>query len=80
MDKSLIIVVQKLSRIIALKGKHQVGTITSAERGQNITVICCISALFNFIPPGLIFPRACSKTELQDGDPPAESTFACQAS
>ena len=30
----------KPSKILALKGKRQVGTFTSLERGQNITIIC----------------------------------------
>ena len=77
MDESGVTVVQKLSKILAHKGKHQVGKITSVERGQNITTICCMNAMGGFVPPGFIFPRQCMKIELQDGAPPG-SMFACQ--
>ena len=79
MDESGVNVVQKLSKVLAKKGKHQVGSITSQERGQNVTVICCMSAAGNFVPPGFIFPRVRMKDELQDGAPPG-SMFACQVS
>ncbi|XP_076814279.1 uncharacterized protein LOC143460585 [Clavelina lepadiformis] len=77
MDESGINVVQKLSKVLAKKGKHQVGSITSQERGQNVTVICCMSAAGNFVPPGFIFPRVRMKEELKDGAPPG-SMFTCQ--
>ena len=78
-DESGINVVQKLSKVLAKKGKHQVGSITSQERGQNVTVICCMSAGGNFVPPGFIFPRVRIKDELKDGAPPG-SMFTCQVS
>ncbi|XP_076799909.1 uncharacterized protein LOC143445003 [Clavelina lepadiformis] len=73
MDESGINVVQKLSKVLAKKGKHQVGSITSQERGQNVTVICCMSAGGNFVPPSFIFPRV----RMKDGAPPG-SMFTCQ--
>ena len=79
MNESGITVVQKPSNTLALKDKSQVGAITSLERGQNISIICCMNAIDSFAPPGFIFPRVCMKVELQDDAPP-ESMFAYQAS
>ena len=39
------------SKILAQKGKKQVGSLTSAERGELTTAVVCMSAVGNFIPP-----------------------------
>lgn len=44
------------SKVIALKGKRQVGCITSAERGETVTAEVCMSASGLYMPPMLIFP------------------------
>lgn len=44
-------------RVIAVKGEKQVGSATSGERGINVTMIACINAVGNSIPPMFIFPR-----------------------
>ncbi|CAK8698061.1 unnamed protein product [Clavelina lepadiformis] len=54
--------------------KHIEDMEASQERGQNVTVICCMSAAGNFVPPGFIFPRV----RMKDGAPPG-SMFTCQA-
>ena len=79
MDESGLTVVQKVSKIVGQKGKHQIGSITSMERGRNVTTICCVSASGQYVPPGIIFPRKRMKPELQDGAPP-NSVFFCQVS
>lgn len=43
---------------------------TSAERGQLVTLSCCINALGNHIPPMLIFPRVHFKDFMLKGAPP----------
>lgn len=44
-DESGFLTVQKKNqKVISLKGKHQVGGISSGERGVNMTVVCCGSA------------------------------------
>jgi hypothetical protein len=60
----------KPTRIVALKGRKQVGRLTSAERGQLCTVELCFSASGQYIPPLIIFPRVRMKEELMDGMPP----------
>lgn len=56
-ETGLTIVQSKCSDIISMKGKRQVGTITSAERGSLVTAILCMSAGGTFVPPMLIYPR-----------------------
>ena len=70
MDESGLNTVQSTQKVIALKGKKQVGAITSAERGVHCTVVCCMSSSGTFIPPAVIFPRKRWKAELGDNGPP----------
>lgn len=57
-------------RIVAAKGVKQVGSVTSRERGINITMIAGISAIGNHVPPLLIFPRVHFKQHMLNGAPP----------
>ena len=57
-DECGISSVQKPGKIIARKGRKQVGRITSLERGKNVTLMACVSAMGTFIPPFMVFPRA----------------------
>ena len=43
-DESGYTVCQKPNKIIAKKGKHNVGQLTSAEKGKTVTAVCCMSA------------------------------------
>lgn len=64
------------SKIIAEKGRKQV--VSSAERGQTITVEICFNAAGTYMPPMLIFPRQRMKQELLDRAPPG-TTAECNA-
>lgn len=76
-DETGISVVSKTkSKIIASKGKKQVGSLSSAERGQTVTVEICFNAAGTFMPPLIIFPRQRMKAELLDRAPPG-TTSAC---
>lgn len=44
-------------KIIATKGKHQIGAVTSGERGTLVTIALAVNAQGNCIPPYFIFPR-----------------------
>lgn len=71
MDETGLSTVQRKPRkILALKGKRQVGAITSGERGTTTTAVCCANAAGNFVPPLIIFKRKRAKDELRDGAPP----------
>lgn len=79
-DESGISVVQhKHIKVIARKGKKQIGAITSAERGSTITVVFCFNAIGQYVPPLIIFPRKNMKIELMNGAPPS-SIYACHQS
>ncbi|XP_014217193.1 tigger transposable element-derived protein 2-like [Copidosoma floridanum] len=45
------------AKVVALKGKRQVGSKVSAERGTTVTACICFSASGKYMPPMLIFPR-----------------------
>lgn len=69
----------KKSKVLALRGKRQVVTITSAERGVLSTACLCMSAAGHFIPPFIIFPRVRLTEKLKVGAPPG-TTFSCNPS
>ena len=64
-DETVISTVQKPMKVLVLKGKHQVGGITSGDIGVNTSGVCCINVL-----PILIFKRKRFKNELKDEAPP----------
>lgn len=70
MDESGFSTVQRPQKILAQRGKHQVGALTSGERGTNTTCVCCMSATGMYVPPMLIFKRLRFKDELNTGAPP----------
>ncbi|XP_063895946.1 uncharacterized protein LOC135118305 [Helicoverpa armigera] len=68
-ETGLQTVPNKLPRVYAQKGKKTVGKIVSAERGQTVTAVCCMSASGSYVAPAFIFPRKRQKPELMDGAP-----------
>ena len=69
MDESGLTSVQKPGKVISLKGKKQVGGITSGERGQTTTIVCCMSGAGQYIPPMMIFRRMRMTAGICDGAP-----------
>ncbi|KAH1014766.1 hypothetical protein HUJ05_012597 [Dendroctonus ponderosae] len=61
---------RRCQKILAKKGKHQIGSISSGEKGINTTVVCCASAAGQFVPPMVIFKRKLFQKELSIGAPP----------
>ena len=57
-------------KVISVRGKKQVGVISSAERGQLTTVICCCIAAGSYVEPFLIFARKRMQERLMDDSPP----------
>ena len=76
-DEKGLTAVHKPGKILARKGKSQVGSITTAEKGSNVTFMCCMSASGHFLPPMAVFPRKRMNPLLQDGAP-AGTLFRCQ--
>jgi hypothetical protein len=77
MDKTSHAVVQRPEKIIAQKGKRQVGAISPCERGQNVTGVYTVSTSGLYVPPMLIYPRKSVKESLSYGAP-ADTAFRCQ--
>ena len=57
-------------KIIAMKGRKQVGGIASGEKGTTTTVVLCGSATGFYVPPLFIFPRVKNNVEQMIGTPP----------
>lgn len=56
-DETGVTTVQKPDRVVARRGTRQVGALTSAERGNLVTLAFAANALGNAIPPMFVFPR-----------------------
>lgn len=78
-DETGLSTVHKPAKILAQKGKHQVGAVTSGERGTNTTCICCMNAAGEFVPPMLIFKRKRMTDDLKRGGPP-NTLYSCSES
>ncbi|CAH2088095.1 unnamed protein product [Euphydryas editha] len=70
LDETGITTVHKPKKIIACKGLKQVSKVTSAERGELVTLCCAISAAGICTPPFLIFPRKIFQNRMIDNGPP----------
>lgn len=68
-DETGISICQKAQRIVAKKGKRSIGIMSSAEKGKNITVVCCVSASGFYVPPMFIYPRRRVGPEFLDRGP-----------
>lgn len=67
-------------KVISVKGKKQVGKLTSAERGRNVTVLLSINATGDiFVPPLFVYPRVRIDQDLKK-DAPMGSIFDGQKS
>lgn len=75
-DETGLSTVHKPMKIVAQKGKHQVGALTSGERGLTTTGVCCMNAAREFIPPMVIFKRERKNDCLKKGAPPG-TVFGC---
>jgi hypothetical protein len=62
--------VQNPRDVVTAQGKKQVGSITSGERGELVTVVYTVSASGNVLPPMFIFPRVNYKNHFIRGAPP----------
>ena len=67
-DETGVSTVQKPNKVVALKGVKQIGSITSSERGQMITICSAGNATGNFVPSMFVFPRKKFKNHfIRDG-------------
>lgn len=75
-DETGISTVQDPGKVLAAKGQKRVGSITSWERGKNITLLCTMSAAGGYVPPMFIFPRK-RMTPTLEKDGPAGAIYKC---
>ncbi|KZR98163.1 Uncharacterized protein APZ42_006546, partial [Daphnia magna] len=68
-DESGFTTVHAPDGIIARKGRKQIGSITSGERGTLVTVCLAVSATGTSIPPYFVFPRVHFKEYFLNGAP-----------
>ncbi|KAB0790631.1 hypothetical protein PPYR_14933 [Photinus pyralis] len=78
-ETGIMTVPKKRSKCLALRGKKQVGCLSSGERGVLVTAETCMSAAGVFMPPMFVFPRERAKPEFLDNAPPG-STAAYHSS
>ncbi|XP_065674201.1 uncharacterized protein LOC136091146 [Hydra vulgaris] len=78
-ETGITTVPNKSSKVVAIRGKKQVGCLTSVEYGQLVTVEICMSDSGNISPPLFVFPRVHMKSELMDTAPPS-SIAVCHPS
>ena len=79
-ETGMNIVQHKNTKILGLKGRRQISSVQSADRGSLVTVVTCLSATGQFIPPLLVFPRKYMKQELMNGSTPPGSNHVCHSS
>nr|XP_023028549.1 uncharacterized protein LOC111516636 [Leptinotarsa decemlineata] len=75
-EETGISAVQTLGKILDTKGQKRVRSITSWEKGKNITLLCAMSAAGGYIPPVFIFPKK-RLTPLLEKDGPAGALYKC---
>lgn len=60
----------KMSKVVGRRGKKQIGSITSGERGILTTIILCMNAVKNDMPPHFIIPRHRAVADILAGSQP----------
>ena len=68
-ESGLPTVPTRLPGVVAAKGSKRVAKVTSAERGKNITFVCCMNAAGSFVPPAFLFARKKMTHKLMIGAP-----------
>lgn len=79
LDETGISTVHNPRKVLAPKKIKQLGKFTSGERGVNNTLIACINAVGNSVPPLIIFPRVFFKDNMLKGAPPGSTGAANQS-
>ncbi|KAJ4436168.1 hypothetical protein ANN_18798, partial [Periplaneta americana] len=80
MDKTGLQLNNKPGYVVAKKGSKDVHLLTSAEKGETISVLACSSAEGYFLPPFCIFKGVNKKKEFEDGMPPGSTVVMAKKS
>jgi len=57
MDETGVSIVHKPGKVLTELGRRNVWAVTSAEKGKTHTILTCVSASGNSLPPFMIYPR-----------------------
>lgn len=79
LDETGISTVHNPRKVLAPKKIKQLGKFTSGERGVNNTMIACINAVGNSVPPLIVFPRVFFKDNMLKDAPPGTVGAANQS-
>lgn len=74
-ETGITTVPNKPSRILAMRGKKQVGALSSSERGTLVTAETCVNAAGNFMPTMFVFPRKRENPALMDDALPGSFAY-----
>lgn len=69
-DETGLQTVHEPQKVVGCKGRKQVGSITSSERGQTVSMAVRVNAAGMRAPPYLVFPRVRFAPKLLKGGPP----------
>lgn len=69
MDESGVQLNNKPGKVVAKKGAKVVNSVTSAEKGETMTIVACCNAIGNFLPPVVIIKGVNKKPEFENGLP-----------
>ncbi|KAL0839543.1 hypothetical protein ABMA28_016237 [Loxostege sticticalis] len=61
--------------IIAKKGSKVINSVTSAEKGETMTIVGCCNAIGNFLPPVLIIKGVNKKSEFENALPMGSKVY-----
>jgi len=56
-DETGVSIVHRQGKVLAQLGQRHVSSITSAKKGKTHTVLSCISAAGQVLPPMIVYPR-----------------------
>ncbi|KAL0879260.1 hypothetical protein ABMA27_003040 [Loxostege sticticalis] len=76
LDETATTTVQKPQKVIAPKGRQNIGKITSGEKGTLVTTCAIVCAAGHALPPVLDFPRKHYKDHMLTGAPPGSLGLA----
>lgn len=74
-DETGLQINNKPGKVVATKGAKDVYTLTTSEKGENVSLVACCSAEGYFLPPVLIFKGKNKKDEFLDGLPPGSGVL-----
>lgn len=80
MDETGIQLNNKAGKVVAEKGKRNINSVTSAEKGETLTVVACCNAVGNYLPPVVIIKGVNKKPEFEEGLPEGSQVYMSKKS